>query len=334
MTEVIAELDKQWNKQYEKLAEFKRMNGHCRVPIRLCKQDKPLGGWVSTQRNVYAKDAIRQDRKDLLDEIGFVWKADMIAARICGDDKKWLQQYEKLVELKRKNGHCILPFNDMEDKYLRSWVRMQRMNHTKKTMREDRNKLLDEIGFVWRVDGITCRVSVDNKKWRQQYEKLVEYKRKNGHCIVPKVYEQDKTFGNWVAVQRMNHTKKTMRQDRKKTLDELEFVWKVNIAVRKADSIAARVSGDDKKWLQQYEKLVDFRHKNRHCIVPKVYEQDKAFGNWVAMQRTVHIKKTMRQDRQELLDEIGFVWRVDMAVSKAGSVVGRGSGENKKWLQQ
>jgi hypothetical protein len=43
---------------------------------------------------------MRQDRKDLLDDIGFVWNAEV---------HQWHLQYEKLVELKQKNGHCLLP---------------------------------------------------------------------------------------------------------------------------------------------------------------------------------------------------------------------------------
>jgi 4-hydroxybenzoate polyprenyltransferase len=36
--------------------------------------------------------------------------------------------------------------------------------------------------------------------WHQQYEKLVEFKRKNGHCSVPIRYGHDKALGRWVVV--------------------------------------------------------------------------------------------------------------------------------------
>ena len=64
------------------------------------------------------------------------------------------------------------------------------------------------------------------------------------------------------------------------------------------------------KWNLQYEKLVEFKQINGHCIVPRSYEQDKAFGAWVSMQRRVHTNNTIRLERKELLDELGFVWRV------------------------
>ena len=217
--------------------------------------------------------------------------------------KKWNLQYEKLVEFKRKNGHCTVPSSYEQDKAFGARVYTQQRGHTNNTIRLKRKELLDKLGFAWEVESIAARASREDKKWHQQYEKLVEFKRKNGHCIVPFNYEQDKSLGKWVSMQRTNHTKKTIRLDRKELLDELGFAWKV-------DPIAARASGEDKKWHQQYEKLVEFKQINGHCIVPRSYEQDKAFGAWVSMQRRVHTNNTIRLERKELLDELGFVWRV------------------------
>jgi hypothetical protein len=66
----------------------------------------------------------------------------------------------------------------------------------------------------------------------------------------------------------------------------------------------------------QHEKLVKFKGKNDRRIVPRGYEQDKTFANWVTNQRTVHTDNKMRIDRKKLLDKLGFVWKVDRAVNK------------------
>jgi hypothetical protein len=150
-----------------------------------------------------------------------------------------------------------------------------------------------------------------DNQWYHQYEKLVDFKQKNDHCIVPKVFEQDKSLGNWVRRQLTFNTKNKMRQDRKELLDEIGFVWKAD---------ATQFKPDDKLWSQQYEKLVEFKRKKGHCMVPDRYEQDKAFGNWVGNQRRFHTTNKLRQDRKELLDEIGFVWRVRHRQEIAGAV--------------
>ena len=128
------------------------------------------------------------------------------------------------------------------DKALGSWVSTQRNLHTKNKLRQDRKELLDELGFVWKVESRAARMS---KKWDDQHEKLVEFKRKNGHCIVPRPHEDDKAFGRWVNRQRCYHTKNIIRQDRKELLDELGFVWKA------PDTLAARPSSttDDVRYL-------------------------------------------------------------------------------------
>ena len=59
------------------------------------------------------KREMRQDRKELLHELEFVWEVDVAVwkagrtpGRVSGDNKKKLrQQCKKLVEFKEKNGH-------------------------------------------------------------------------------------------------------------------------------------------------------------------------------------------------------------------------------------
>jgi uncharacterized protein YbgA (DUF1722 family) len=202
-------VDPQWNKQYQKLVEFQGKNGHCLVPRRY-QEDASLADWVSTQRGRHANDTIPLDREVLLNEIGFV-------LRVPNSAPSWQQQYEKLVEFQRKNGHCIVPQKYEDDKFLGKWVAKQRQLYSKNTIRLDRKKLLDKIGFAWNV----------NQTWHQQYQKLVAFKQKNGHCLVPKRYQKDASFGEWVITQRQFHKNNKLLRYRKNLLDEIGFVWRV-----------------------------------------------------------------------------------------------------------
>jgi hypothetical protein len=174
---------------------------------------------------------MRQDRKIILEEIGFAWKDDG-AHTLNQNDKLWNQHYEKLVEYRRKKGHCKVPKRYKDDKSLGTWVRTQRKNHNDDKMRQDRKDLLDEIGFAWKPDGVP-NFKPDDKLWHQQYEKLVEYRRKKGHCKVPKRYKDDKSLGKWVDNQRARHTNNKMLPYRTLLLDALDFVWKAKtVAIR------------------------------------------------------------------------------------------------------
>jgi hypothetical protein len=218
--------DKQWNKQYEKLVDFKRKNGNCLV-LQRYQEDAILGSWVHRQRVGHANNTIRPERKDLLDELGFAWKVPTgIAANDKTNAKNWHQQYEKLVEFKRKNGNCLVRNKYEQDKSLGLWVMTQRGRHANIIMRQDRKELLDEIGFVWRVE----KSAITSALWNKRYEKLVKLKRKNGNCLVPQRDEEGATLGMWASSeQRVRHADNKMRPDRKILLDELEFVGQVII---------------------------------------------------------------------------------------------------------
>jgi hypothetical protein len=208
-------------------------------------------------------------------------------------EQKWNMQYVQLVEFKRKKGHCVVPRKYEQDESLGQWVARQRGTHNNNKIQPDRKIILDELGFVWKVE------RANDKLWHQQHEKLVEFKRKKGHCLVPTKYEQDKSLGMWVNKQRSFHNNSKLRLDRMKLLDELDFVW----IVERGCNI------DDKVWQQQHEKLVEFKRKKGHCLVPQKYDQDPPLADWVSTQRSLHGDNKIRLDRQKVLDEIEFVWK-------------------------
>jgi uncharacterized protein YbgA (DUF1722 family) len=180
------------------------------------------------------------DRKRLLDEIGFVWKPGNDHL-FKPDDKLWHEQYQKLVEFKRKTGHCIVPSKYEQDKSLGKWVGNQQQRHAKNKMRPHRSELLDRIGFAWKYDGDGYKPN--DKSWRQQYEKVVEFKQKYGHCLVPYKYEQDKSLGRWVSSQRQCHAKNKMRPQRKRSLDDIGFSWKALAAPSSPMNVRGLVIG-------------------------------------------------------------------------------------------
>jgi hypothetical protein len=77
---------------------------------------------------------------------------------------------------------------------------MQRKLYITNKMLQIRKELLDTLDFVWKVESAeknNKNKTFDKKKWHQQYEKLVKFQRKNGHCMVGRSYKQDKSLGEW-----------------------------------------------------------------------------------------------------------------------------------------
>lgn len=62
-----------WEDGFSKLIQFKKAEGHCKVPSSFKLEDFNLGQWVSDQRK--KKDSMSPERKQRLDDIGFIWDA-------------------------------------------------------------------------------------------------------------------------------------------------------------------------------------------------------------------------------------------------------------------
>jgi hypothetical protein len=183
------------------------------------------------------------------------------------------------------------------------WVGKQRSDHKNNELTIDRKRILDELVFASKADR-AHNFNPYDKLWHQQCEKLLQYKQKNGHCMVPRSYEQDKPLANWVYTQRKYHGNHKLGIDRKRILNEIGFTWKVEVAYN--------FKPDDKPWHQHYEKLLDLKRINGNCKkVPNKDQQDKSLAQWVRYQRYCQNNNKMRRDRKELLDNLGFAWKTD-----------------------
>jgi Helicase associated domain len=66
-----------------------------------------------------------------------------------------------------------------------------------------------------------------------------------------------------------------------------------------------------------------------HANVPWRYEPDPKLQEWVHTQRKMHNKGTLRKDREELLERMGFVWTARDAPPETKSSRSRCSGKMK-----
>ena len=95
-------LNKRWFDQYEELRRFKEKEGHCCVPRRY-KENPKLSSWVCNQREANKKKKLSNERKKMLNHIGFCWipSAKRGTRR---DDIQWNKMLGELKEFKLKNN--------------------------------------------------------------------------------------------------------------------------------------------------------------------------------------------------------------------------------------
>ena len=148
-------------------------------------------------------------------------------------NQQWNRRYNELLEFQKQNGHCNVPKRYKPNKPLGFWVCHQRdkykmMREEGKTntkmspMTRERIKLLDAIGFEWNP-------LLD--QWHQRYQQLLEYKKLNGHCNVPKCYKNNTKLAKWVTNQRTQFkhlcegNKSQMTPARLDKLNAIGFQW-------------------------------------------------------------------------------------------------------------
>jgi ribosomal protein L7Ae-like RNA K-turn-binding protein len=129
-----------WDEMHALLQQFKKREGHCKVPQSHIEDKANIGTWVRDQRQLKTKEKLDPDRKRRLEKIGFEW---VISAT-------WDEMHALLQQFKKREGHCNVPQSHTEDEAnLGTWVNNQRNLKTKEKLDPDRQKRLEEIGFKW-----------------------------------------------------------------------------------------------------------------------------------------------------------------------------------------
>lgn len=136
-----------WMAKLEELKKYKDEHGDCMVPLEY-PANPSLGIWVDTQRQQFILHEkgeltkLTKERKQLLDDIGFVWKAH---------EAKWLVKFEELKDHVRLNGFGHYPPATSTIGYwLMHQKRMYRKHQQghKVTLTKERIQRLKSLGFL------------------------------------------------------------------------------------------------------------------------------------------------------------------------------------------
>ena len=143
----------------------------------------------------------------LLDRIGFNWSPRA---------QQLDEMYGRLLAFKKKHGHCNVPVVYPPDPRLGKWARQQRSSRKQGSLSAERINLLDKIGFSW--DPLA-------QQWAENYQRLIAFKKKHGHCKVPVVYPFDPALGRWAGKQRRARQQGNLSAERIALLDKVGFHW-------------------------------------------------------------------------------------------------------------
>ena len=216
-----------WFSNFHKVKEFYEKHGHTALPTK-DPEYKRLSGWLTYQRHKARR--LRKQQRELLESI----KYKVVAMRnVENDAQAWDSRYKELQKVLEETGVLILT---VKQHSLSCWLSQQKKLWKQAKLDPERRDKLAKLGVeietMVKPRKNPERIKELNEKWQQRYEQLKEYKRRNGHCNVPRCWNEDPSLGSWVDSQRTNYRHKQagiddMDPTRIKLLEDIGFNWSV-----------------------------------------------------------------------------------------------------------
>eukprot|EP01041_Mallomonas_annulata_P001767 gene1767-3422_t len=338
MLDITSDENQKWMIQYNGLKKYGNTHErNCNLPIkfRTILEDgstSNLGTWLQTQRCLFRKGILKDNRRILLQELVNAGQLEW-NKKSC-DNVSWMENYNALVMWTKQNdfnSHLThdtkVTLPDGKKFSLGKWLKLQRRYIRQGTLRSDRKALLQGLVDEGRLSrqSVECKDDpVNDLSWNLQYEALLKYgEEHNGNCNIPrseKVILSDgstASLGHWLCSQREFNRKGTLRPERKvllqRLVDEGKLAWSFDVG---------EFNTDDASWDAKYAALVEYGKANGgdcNVVVTKYETSDnneisQQLGVWLYKQRHLRKKNELREDRkarlQQLVDEGKLNWAI------------------------
>jgi superfamily II DNA or RNA helicase len=269
--QILDRLGVSWDRWFGLLQKFYAREGHSLVTRDHKESGLNLGNWASNQRKNVSR--LATERIERLNSLGFVWDPY---------SDQWEKAYTALVKYAKREGNTLVPHRHSEDGInLGVWAGTQRAE--KESLSPERIKRLNLIGFSW---------DPHSHQWEKYFEALVSFKKKNGHCRVPKGHnpsDNELEFYHWVNRQRKHKSK--LSSERISRLDSIGFSW----------------DPYGELWENGFKSLTLYHKREGSALVPlRHLENGFNLGIWVSSQRKE--KGKLSVEKINRLNSLGFVW--------------------------
>eukprot|EP00980_Cylindrotheca_fusiformis_P009832 scaffold2164_cov106-Cylindrotheca_fusiformis.AAC.15 len=209
-------------------------------------------------------------------------KRDYIAC----DSPHLVDMFSLLIEYKDREGHCEVPYCHEENEWkLGVWLSKQREAYKLGRLSPVDQQRLEEAGVAW---------DQDTRKWEHMLDRLLQFKEREGHCLVPSNYVEDgESLGRWLSEQHR------MKRDGKLTRRQMQLLDEAGVAWQPYDI----------RWNQMFKLLLQYKDREGHTQVPRYHQEEgQNLGYWLNTQREAERLGSLKLDRQDRLEKAGVVW--------------------------
>jgi len=276
----------------------------------LCEHDERLMAEINgiatgkgkKQTNRIEITSIGEEDERIIKIVGFEKKIQQslfteIIDRTKDNWELYFQQFKEYVE---KNCTPYISKANSETKELGMWCSWQRTNKAKGTLSEDKIKRLTAAGFSW---------SPSDEKWEKKFNLYIQFiKRFNKTNITVKDIEQYPEYYElhfWFVMQKKLYWKNQGKYPK----ERYERLLKEGFDFNKNEV--------DKKWVDNLQKLKEFKIKHGHCNPSQVAKDpsEKKLGVFLNAQRVLYKGRLIHgrfiklsDEKIELLNDVGISW--------------------------
>lgn len=302
-------LDIPWLKMYKEAINYYKEKGNLKVPMTYSyiKDNKEinLGNWIVAQRVNFHNGKLTPKRKELLDEIGMVWK---LRTRFS-----WEYMYNLAKDYYTENGDLLIA-NTYEVNIegnsvaLGNWITNQRRCYNLGELSNERIKLLNEIGMQWE----DVKFFQSEKNWIITFKSMVKYYGDKGTSVIPNTYLVEVngkliSLNQWYKRQLSLYRNNELTGKRKELMD-------IFSSIIKDDNVK---NLKDIRWMKYYKVAKKYYEENGNLKVPATYEtivngEVIKLGQWINSQRASYrgLRSSISAERIEMLNNIGMLWNL------------------------
>jgi hypothetical protein len=175
----------------------------------------------------------------------------------------WEIRLTQLADYKKESGNLLIPIRYKKNPSLGKFVHNTREQYKlyhkqtpegykkKCSLTAERIQQLEEIGFIFS----TQRTKKQNDDWNTRLKQLEEFKKENGHVLVPHGYVNDPSFSEWVHRQRTTYQAYLKSEIRKpNTLIEGR--------IEKLKGLGFNFTVHEDKWTSHWNQLKEYKEKH------------------------------------------------------------------------
>ena len=265
----------------------------------------------------------------------------------------WDVNYENLKVFMQEHGHDCVP-DQIKFEKLAAWVSKQRSEYLQKTLSQEKLRRLKSIGFHW--TGSLAREQKalidrgagergDGLQWGVEDPSMVggegdedTWEGSGGTEVKHDMDGREGEAGTPLSVEsqarRRLEREDMVRSEGAGCAANSESAGKDQF--NQASAVGTRIKSPvDKRvikpWEFWFEQLKLFMQKHKHDYPRRSGEQEQLSG-WIAKQRHFYAHETLKHDRKQLLDRIGFHWTIATA-KEHKKCVEEGAGERGNGME-